>query len=215
MRSAAAATAIQPSSSRVEDEKPQRVDPAAQEARDRDDRERLDHVRQPVDQQRQVRERRTTRSRQPNGGGGRAGSERPAGGRAPTGTAPTTSGPSGGTSRRTVRVDRPRARVVHVGDAPELPARRSRRSRTCRRPRTARRRRISSLNTARSEDGVRAADHVDDAQRVLAALHRRLVRPVHERAHRDERVPAPVVIPDRVDAAGRGGDPSRRRPSPR
>ena len=57
-----------------------------------------------------------------------------------------------------------------------------------------------------AEGGVGAADHVDDAERVLAALDRRLVRPVHEGAHRDERVPSPSVVPDRVDPAGGRGD---------
>ena len=58
-----------------------------------------------------------------------------------------------------------------------------------------------------AEDGVRAADDVDNPQRVLAALDRHLVRPVHERAHRDHRVPALRVVPYRCDPAGAHSDP--------
>jgi hypothetical protein len=50
-----------------------------------------------------------------------------------------------------------------------------------------------------AEDGIRTADHIDDPEGILAPLDRRLVRPVHERAHCDERIPALRVWPDGLD----------------
>ena len=100
-----------------------------------------------------------------------------------------------------VRIDRPRARVVDELDAPQLPPD------DLREPVHVvdRVRRVvvdQLLEHIRSERCIGAADHVDDAQRVLSALDRRLVRPVHEGPHRDERVPAARVIPHRVDPSG-------------